>query len=678
MTTFTARTSAARAIFDVVNDALFIFNLDGHPVECNPASEQLFGYTLEEFLQLHTDQLIHPESRPAFATFGDDVLMGQDFRARGQLVRKDGSLFHADVRGQAFIHKGELHALAIIRDVSEEVAATQLLEKRVEERTRELAMLSAVTESLISTLELEPLLDVILDSLKDVIGYRLASISILENENELLLVAVRGDGMPQPGTRFHLSENSNTSEVLQKRLPSYVPDLNADTLLAQLMRDNLAAQNLTGLGSWMSAPLVIRDKSIGLLVLAHPEVNYYNPARVELAVAYANQAAVAIENARLFAAEQRRAEQFRVITEVGKRITSILSLDQLLVETARTIRESFGYHHVHIGMVEGERVVFKTRNAAHPEDEVFHCCEDVTPIVGKEGISGWVAGTGESLIVPDVMKDVRFIPSKIDRTRSETAIPIKIKEQVIGVIDVESDQVNGFDESDLVVLQSLADQVAVAIENARLYEQAQHLAALEERQKLARELHDSVSQALYGIVLGARTARTLLDRDPPKAAGPMDYILSLAEAGLAEMRALIFELRPESLQTEGLVAVLGRLTNALGARYQLKVQLEAGDEPDVPIEAKESLYRITQEALNNIVKHARAQRVEVMLRTETDALSLDISDDGTGFDTSQQFPGHLGLHTMRERAEKAGGTFALDSMPNAGTRIQVRIPLSAR
>jgi PAS domain S-box-containing protein len=673
-----AAKSATRAIFEAVNDALFIFDLDGRPVECNPASQQLFGYTLEEFLQLHTDQLIHPGSRPAFATFGDDVRAGRDFRARGQLVRKDGSLFHADVRGQAFTHKGRPHALAIVRDVSEEVAATHLLEQRVEERTRELAMLSAVSQSMVSMLKLEPLLDVILDRLKDVIGYQLASISILEHEKELLLLAVRGTGMPKLGTRFPLSEHSNTWEVLKNREPSSVPDLNADTLLAQRMRENLAAQNLTGLGSWMSAPLVIRDQSIGLLALAHPEVNYYNPARVDLAMAFANQAAVAIENARLFAAEQRRAEQFRVIHEVGKRVTSILSLDQLLVEKARTIRESFGYHHVHIGMVEGERVVFKTRNAAQPEDEIFQCCEEVTPIVGREGISGWVAGTGEALIVPDVMKDVRFIPSKNDQTRSETAIPIKIKGQVIGVIDVESDRVDGFDESDLVVLQSLADQVAVAIENARLYEQAQHLAALEERQKLARELHDSVSQALYGIVLGARTARTLLDRDSPKSAEPMDYIISLAEAGLAEMRALIFELRPESLQTEGLVAALGKLINALGARYQLRVQLEAGAEPDVSMEVKESLYRITQEAMNNIAKHARAQSVRVTLKSDVDELSLDISDDGAGFDTSRQFPGHLGLHTMRERAEKAGGTFALDSAPNTGTRIRVRIPLSAR
>jgi signal transduction histidine kinase len=134
----------------------------------------------------------------------------------------------------------------------------------------------------------------------------------------------------------------------------------------------------------------------------------------------------------------------------------------------------------------------------------------------------------------------------------------------------------------------------------------------------------------------------------------------------------------ESLQTEGLVAALGKLTNALGAQYQLKVQLEAGGEPEIPIDVKESLCRITQEALNNIAKHAQAQHVSLQLKVESDVLMLEISDDGVGFDVTQNFPGHPGLHTMRERAEKAGGTLMLDSAPKAGTRIQVRIPLSAR
>jgi signal transduction histidine kinase len=179
---------------------------------------------------------------------------------------------------------------------------------------------------------------------------------------------------------------------------------------------------------------------------------------------------------------------------------------------------------------------------------------------------------------------------------------------------------------------------------------------------------------LYGISLGARTARTLLEREPAKAAEPLDYILSLADTGLAEMRALIFELRPESLRTEGLVAALGKLVNALDARHQLEVRLEAGDEPEVAIEVKESLYRIAQEAMNNIAKHARAAHVEIRLSNANGTLLLNISDDGAGFDTGADYPGHLGMHTMRERAEKAGGRFAIDSAPNAGTRIQVTIP----
>lgn len=381
----------------------------------------------------------------------------------------------------------------------------QRLERRVEERTRELSALLSASSAITTTLELEPLLGLILDQLREVVEYSLASISILESENQLLLLAVRGDGMPAPGARFPLGERSDARQMLNKREPIFVPDLNADTERARLMRENLAAQNLHGMGTWMNVPLVYGVKSVGLFALAHPQVNYYSAPRVELTMAFANQAAAAIMNARLF-------------------------------------------------------------------------------------------------------------------------------------------------------------------------EQTRQLAALEERQKLARELHDSVSQALYGIALGARTARTLVEREPAKAAEPLDYVLSLADAGLAEMRALIFELRPESLRTEGLVAALGKLVNALGARHQLEVRFEAGEEPDVAIEVKESLYRIAQEATNNIAKHARAAHVEVRLLDKDGKLTLNISDDGAGFDAGAEYPGHLGMHTMRERAEKVGGTFTITSAPNAGTRIQVTIP----
>lgn len=221
--------------------------------------------------------------------------------------------------------------------------------------------------------------------------------------------------------------------------------------------------------------------------------------------------------------------------------------------------------------------------------------------------------------------------------------------------------------------------------NRRTYELAQtsaelqlketqiKVAALEERQRLARELHDSVSQALYGIALGARTAQTQLKRDPVKLAEPLDYILSLAEAGLSEMRALIFELRPESLQSEGLIAALTKQSDALRARYKLEVVTLFDTEPNIPLETKEALYRIAQEAMHNIAKHAHATRVELSLMEKDGRLTLEIRDNGKGFDTMRDYPGHLGMKSMPERVAQIGGEFHIESKPDTGTIVIVRL-----
>ena len=229
-------------------------------------------------------------------------------------------------------------------------------------------------------------------------------------------------------------------------------------------------------------------------------------------------------------------------------------------------------------------------------------------------------------------------------------------------------------EDEKVFLRAVADQAAVAVENARLFSEARGKAALEERQKLARELHDSVSQALYGIALGVETARELLPDDPDRAAEPLDYATTLAEAGMTEMRALIFELRPESLEKEGLVAALEKQAAAVQARHGIKVEAKFGEEPDTPLETKESLYRIAQEALHNTVKHARASNARVTLREDTDHITLEISDDGSGFEAQNDFPGHLGLKSMRERASRQGGTLEVASEPGRGVQIVARIP----
>jgi signal transduction histidine kinase len=253
-------------------------------------------------------------------------------------------------------------------------------------------------------------------------------------------------------------------------------------------------------------------------------------------------------------------------------------------------------------------------------------------------------------------------------------IPMVVADKLIGVLDVESPDKNRFSEANARVMAMLADLIAVAVQNARLYEQAQELAALEERNRLARELHDSVSQALYGIALGARTARTLLEHSPSRLGEPLDYVLTLAEAGLTEMRALIFDLRPESLENEGLIAALGKQVAVLQGRHGINVQTDFCEEPTLSLDVKEMLYRIAREALHNTVKHAQANRVTLRLNYDYQDLQLEIVDNGLGFDRDGSFPGHLGLLSMRERAARLNAAITIDSSPGMGTRIAVRIP----
>jgi signal transduction histidine kinase len=225
--------------------------------------------------------------------------------------------------------------------------------------------------------------------------------------------------------------------------------------------------------------------------------------------------------------------------------------------------------------------------------------------------------------------------------------------------------------SDLEFLATIADQIAVALENARLIALAQGQAALEERHKLARDLHDSVSQALYGIALGARTAKAQLERDPQLAHEPLDYVLQLAEAGVTEMRALIFELRPEHLERDGLVAALQQQAEMMRLRYHLETETQFDPEPDWSLEVKQALLRIAQEALHNTVKHAQATRAHLSLRGRT----LEIGDDGVGFKADQRFEDRYGQRTMRERAEVIRAQFDLETATGQGTRIRVTLPM---
>jgi PAS domain S-box-containing protein len=298
-----------------------------------------------------------------------------------------------------------------------------------------------------------------------------------------------------------------------------------------------------------------------------------------------------------------------------------------------------------------------------------------------EGIAGLVLRSGEAIGVPEYAADpgtsVRLREFlEANDVRAQMSVPIVADGEIFAVFNVYYAARHEFGEDERRLFVALAQRAGLAIENARLYEAARGKAALEERQKLARELHDSVSQALYAIALNASSVAELLPSEAGKARDLVGDVLRLADAGLAEMRALIFELRPESLETEGLAGAIEKQVAAVQARHNLLVKTRLCLEPDVSLAIKEAMYRIAQEALHNIVKHARASTIELVLEERAAQLELCITDDGKGFDPSATFAGHLGLHSMRERAAALGGTLDIQSTSGQGTRVSVQMPVS--
>jgi len=212
------------------------------------------------------------------------------------------------------------------------------------------------------------------------------------------------------------------------------------------------------------------------------------------------------------------------------------------------------------------------------------------------------------------------------------SLPLMHHDAAIGALNAYYPSGQRPPEIDMSFLRAMADQATSAVDYARLLSASRDKVALEERQRLARDLHDSVSQAVYGIALGARSAQEMLAKDPSQLREPLDYIVRLSEAALAEMRALIFELRPEALEREGLIGALKHHTAVLRSRHGITVEEVIAGEPTMSWESKQALYRIAQEALHNAGRHARATRVRVALNQDDAEIRLEVWDNGVGFD----------------------------------------------
>jgi signal transduction histidine kinase len=489
-----------------------------------------------------------------------------------------------------------------------------------------------------------------------------------------------------------------------------VPDLEGLPAAAATDRATCRAQAIC---ATLLVPLLADGVTIGFVgvevVRATRAWPAGDPALLRIVGALAvNAAALARSREELEDQVAARTRELTTLLAVGRTMASTLELAPLLDLILDQLRAVVDYGAAAIWTVEGEALATRAYRGPLPQEDAARRRLPLARAVAYREAErlGWPVivivddtldpGGAVRLLTPGGATDATDPrPPRAEEIRRRTpglasgdarcllSVPLMVRERVLGILRLESTTPYRYTARDGDLALALAGHAAVAIENARLYEAARGRAALEERQRLARELHDSVTQALFSATLHARAAQLALERAGQSVGSPagraIDQLRALIQGALAEMRALIFELRPGALAEEGLAAALIKHAAALAARAELVVAVEApaGRLPLAPA-VEEHLYRLAQEALHNVVKHAGARGATVRLAAAGADLTLEVADDGAGFDPATPVPGHLGLGTMAERARAAGGRLSIASAPGAGTTVRVVVPEALR
>ncbi|MFI7132959.1 GAF domain-containing sensor histidine kinase [Nonomuraea sp. NPDC050153] len=298
----------------------------------------------------------------------------------------------------------------------------------------------------------------------------------------------------------------------------------------------------------------------------------------------------------------------------------------------------------------------------------------IGPLPRQHGMLGAMLREGSPVRLPDLRKDPRFEwwPKAHPVMKDFLGVPIRDGDQVLGIIFLANKRTpGGFTQADQELLTLFAAHAAIALTNARLYERGRELAMLEERNRVARELHDAVTQKLFSLRLTAQAASAMLDRAPDRAAAELERVQRLAGEALSELRAVIVELRPAELDRHGLAETLRKHVRMLDRLHPSLVTFECAELPPVAPEVEVAVLRVAQEALHNALRHADAAGVSVRLAYQDGKLVLIVSDDGDGFEQAESRG--LGLVSMRDRAESVGGVMTVESARGRGTTVRVEV-----
>lgn len=443
------------------------------------------------------------------------------------------------------------------------------------------------------------------------------------------------------------------------------------------------------MGSFLGVPVISSNRLLGQIYLTDKEngteFTEEDERVIETLAAYA---AVAIENARLYENVVKRDKKLAMrnqdlslLNDLARTLAGTTEVEEILDETLSRVIEYMGVEAGEIFLrEEGRR---ELRLAAHRgEAEEAFLNRDRLEV--GECFVGRVALLGQTMVSTSLETDIRFLRSAIIEAGfcCMASIPLKARRSVVGVMSVVSKEARTFSERELNLLEAIGTWAGTAIQNARLQNQARRLAVLEERERIGMDLHDGIIQSIYGVGLALEYAYLSVDENPALAREKIDRSIEDLNAAIRDIRAYVADLRPRQLRDEQpLQQGIQRLINDFRAVCMTQPTFTTTDDGlhELPRENSLTLFRICQEALANIAKHAHADNADIHLWSTDDRVLLKIEDDGRGFDPRniKEALGH-GLSNMRRRAHKVGGEVEIESRPGVGTTITAWVPWDER
>lgn len=545
----------------------------------------------------------------------------------------------------------------------------------VRDRLAEVTGLQAASSALAEELLPERALRVIAQQALSLSGAATVSIELLRTGGRELEVQVAvGDHALELTAMRVAVEGSLAGAAVSTGRPQILRAPFADVSARTEAR---TAAERTEARSLLVLPLRARGRTLGTLSAYTHHPNAFHTRQVELLATFANQAAISLDNARLYGELQSRLEEMVGLQRLGTLLLEEHDFDRVLRSICQQLQRLTDAGGVGLALLEEDPRFLEMRTVVGPSADALRG----TRIPTEGSFAAEALRSNRSQRSDDAQNDPRGYRKSLvlGNTRTILSVPMKTRLRTVGVLSVYNKEgEGGFTDRDAELATFFANQAAAAIENARLYEQTREYAVVEERNRLARELHDSVTQSLFSVTLLSEAALNLLDRnDAAKARERLERANELAQGALAEMRALIFQLRPMTLQEEGLLSAVKKHLSALRSRNGQVVELQVtGSERRLPAPVEDAAFGIIQESLNNVVKHASAALAHVKLGFDTDCLRISTTDNGVGFDPAAPRPMRtLGMSSMLERAEGIGGRLVVESAPGRGTSVMADLPI---